>query len=302
MFLLANIRRNLLQIYRGDDSEIPQRTKSDYLSYSTGNFHFAGYFIGYLVWGYALIFIFALILYVCIDAFITFGSVKILEKILKKIIPVLLLIIFKQYINKILARYIFLQHYGDLLAINNRRALMIFLYFNFFLDAFLGLISSIIRIIKSIIGGFFYMSRLDYSPLGRKLEHFDAGFSAYCGFIHLEAVHRNPLMLAMASTLYSRMKAKQYENENLLMTINQMNKKKTKDYSEKVIQKWRLAILLFHNPSLMSLRKNALLKTRKIEMENLTKIIKRQSCFEPNQYRPSLVSETDLRKIWEKRK
>ena len=70
-------------------------------------------------------------------------------------------------------------------------------------------ILSIIRISMSIIGGCLYMCRLDYSPLGRKLEVMDAGFSAYCGFIHLEAMHRNPIMLAVASYLYGRMKAKQ---------------------------------------------------------------------------------------------
>ena len=123
LILLANIRRNLFQIYCGDDSEIPKRDKSKYLSYATGNFHFAGYFIGYLLWGYVLIAFFALILYICIASFITFGSVRFLEEILKSILPVLLLIFFKQYLNKLLARYVFLQHYGEILAINNRRGL-----------------------------------------------------------------------------------------------------------------------------------------------------------------------------------
>jgi len=36
---------------------------------------------------------------------------------------------------------------------------------------------------------FIYISRLDYSPLDRKLETFGAGFPVYCGFIHIEAVH-----------------------------------------------------------------------------------------------------------------
>jgi hypothetical protein len=142
LVLLTNIRRNLFQIFRADDSEIPKRDQSQYLDYSTGNFHFAGYFIGYLIWGYVLIVVVAFLIYVAIGAFIAFGSVKFLENILKKMIPILLLILFKQYLNQLLARYVFLQHNGEVLAINNRRILMIFLYFYFFLDAFLGLISS----------------------------------------------------------------------------------------------------------------------------------------------------------------
>ena len=299
LVLLANIRRNLFQIFRGDDSEIPKRNKSNYLSYGTGNFHFAGYFIGYLIWGYVLIAIVAFIIYICIDAFITFGSVKFLEGILKSIIPVLLLIFFKQYFNQILARYVFLQDYGDLLAINNRRMLMIFLYFNFFLDALLGLISSVIRIIKSVIGGIFYMCRLDYSPLGRKLETIDAGFAAYCGFIHLEAVHRNPIMLAVASYLYSRMKAKQYLVKHSLVEMSSIHQQKWKNSSSKSIRKWHVAILLVQNPALKNLRKSALLEMHNRKLNMTVEFKRRQSHWEKvNHHRPSLISERDLEHVW----
>ena len=299
LVLLANIRRNLFQIFRGDDSEIPKRNKSNYLSYGTGNFHFAGYFIGYLIWGYVLIAIVAFIIYICIDAFITFGSVKFLEGILKSIIPVLLLIFFKQYFNQILARYVFLQDYGDLLAINNRRMLMIFLYFNFFLDALLGLISSVIRIIKSVIGGIFYMCRLDYSPLGRKLETIDAGFAAYCGFIHLEATHRNPIMLAVASYLYSRMKAKQYLVKTSLVEMSSIHQQKWKNSSSKSIRKWHVAILLVQNPALKNLRKSALLEMHNRKLNMTVEFKRRQSHWEKvNHHRPSLISERDLEHVW----
>jgi hypothetical protein len=36
------------------------------------------------------------------------------------------------------------------------------------------------------------MSRLDYSLLGRKFETLDAGFTAYCGFIQIEATRPVP--------------------------------------------------------------------------------------------------------------
>lgn len=236
LVLLANIRRNLLQIFRGDYSEIPPRNHSCYLQYSTGNIHFAGYFIGYLVWGYTLLAIFALIIYIFLDALCLYGSLRMIEDILKSVIPLVLLIYSKQYFNDIFARYVFLQSYGDILAINNRRMLMIFLYFNFFLDSFLGFISSIIRILKSILGGCLYMCRVDYSPLGRKLETFDAGFAAYCGFIHLEAIHRNPIVLASTSYLYHR---------------RQLS-------SSKAMRKWHLLIFLIRNPTLKVLRKHVL--------------------------------------------
>ncbi|CAF0977487.1 unnamed protein product [Didymodactylos carnosus] len=39
---IVAIRRNLLQVYRGDDSELPHRSKLDNVSTAMGNFHFAG--------------------------------------------------------------------------------------------------------------------------------------------------------------------------------------------------------------------------------------------------------------------
>ncbi|CAF0879327.1 unnamed protein product [Didymodactylos carnosus] len=172
-FVMSAIRRNLFQVYRGDITELPPRATLGAVSVSTSNFHFAGYFIGYVVWGYLSLAFLAFLIIVPTDAFIRFGSVELIEVILKKIIPVLLFIVFKMYIDKLLAQYAFLQHWGDVLALNNRRWSMIFLYFKAFLDAFLGFVSCIIRIVYSVIAALIYMCRLDYSPLGRKLERFD---------------------------------------------------------------------------------------------------------------------------------
>jgi len=250
LILLVNIRRNLFQTFRGDDAEIPRRQRSKYISYSTGNIHFAGYFIGYLIWGFIIIAVFAAVICICIEAFIHFHSIRLLEKILKAIIPSLLFLLFKQYLNKLLAQYVFLQHHGDVLQLNNRRILMIFIYFNFFLDAFLGFISSIFRLIKSFIGGILYMCRLDYSPFGRKLETMDGGFSAYCGFIHTECTHRHPVLLVFVSYLYTQIKTKQMAMEKMKFSDLQPPKSPTK-----YIRKWKLAVFLIRNPTIVFFRK-----------------------------------------------
>jgi hypothetical protein len=257
LVLLVNIRRNLFQSFRGDDIEIPRRQRSRYISYATGNIHFAGYFIGYLIWGFIIIAVFSALLCICIDSFITFGSVRLVEQIMKAVIPSILFILFKQYLNKILAQYVFLQDHGETIAMNNRRLLMIFIYFNFFLDAFLGFISSIMRLIKSLIGGIIYMCRLDYSPLGRKLETFDGGFSAYCGFIHTECAHRHPVLLVFVSHLYTQLKMKQLTMDNQGvrdLSIGEKGELKSKS-SSRYIRKWKLAVFLIRNPTIVFFRK-----------------------------------------------
>jgi len=243
LVFLVNLRRNLFQLYRGNATEVPGRLRSRHVSLATGNIHFAGYFIGYLIWGFILIAVFVSILCIIIEAFITYGDVELVEKLLKTIIPSLLFVLFKQYLNKILSQYVFLQHAGDVLSINNRRILMIFIYFNFFLDAFLGFISSIVRLIKSVVAGIVYMCRLDYAPMGRKLETMDGGFSAYCGFVHTECAHRHPVLLVFVAHLYTQYKMKE-------LTMN-LNDKKRSRY----IRKWKLAVFLTRNPTIVFFRK-----------------------------------------------
>ncbi|CAF3004156.1 unnamed protein product [Rotaria sp. Silwood2] len=258
LVLLVNIRRNSFQSFRGDDSEIPRRQRSHYVSYAAGNFHFAGYFIGYLIWGYMIIAVFSFLLCLTIDAFIIYGSVRLVETILKTVIPSILFVLFKQYLNKILAQYIFLQHNGEVLALNNRRFLMIFIYFNFFLDAFLGFISSVVRLIKSVIGGIAYMCRLDYSPLGRKLETMDGGFSAYCGFIHTECTHRHPIMLAVVSHFYTQIKMKELKMNMMKthdLTADEKYEVKRPISQSRYVRKWKLAVFLTQNPTLVFFRK-----------------------------------------------
>ena len=282
LVLLVNIRRNLLQSFRGNASEIPRREKSKYISYAEGNFHFAGYLIGYLIWGIIITATLFIVLFVCIDAFITYGSVRLIEVILEPIIPSTLLAIFKIYLNKILAQYVFLQHRGEVLSFNNRRILMIFLYFNFFLDAFLGFFSAIIRLIKSVLAGVVYMCRLDYCPLGRQLEAKDSGFRSYYGFIHTECAHRHPVMLVFVSHLYTQIKIK-----DLIMDMtNSSDSSVAEKYkikttpSSRYIRKWKLAIFLTRHPMFIFYRKAYL---------NLLHVEERQSLNEMNVNDPNQI-------------
>ncbi|CAF0985454.1 unnamed protein product, partial [Didymodactylos carnosus] len=309
---LAAIRRNLFQVYRGDINELPHRATLNTVSLATSNFHFSGYFIGYVVWGYLSLAFLAFIIIIPIDAFIKFGSVEYVEGILKKIIPILLFMFFKMYMNKLLAQYAFLQHWGDVLALNNRRWLMIFLYFNAFLDAFLGVVSCVIRIVFTVIAAMVCMCRLDYSPLGRKLERFDSGFSAYVGYIYMEREHAHPVMLCFASYLYLNVKLNQTtanrNNENHHATNGKISPspftsdtrpiiRKTKEYNSRILQRWLLALTLIHNPLLVYTRKKFLIQKQQqnADVENM---YRKDRVFS---IRPSLISEHDLNQAWLKR-
>ena len=288
--MLASIRRNLLQAYRGDDSEIPRSVSSNNVGYVTGNFRFAGSLIGYVILAFIFLGFFSVIIAVLIATFITFGGSRFIEWVLKRLINLFLFAYFKAYLNKILAKYVFLHHKINVLSLNNRRAFMIFLYFNIFLDAFLGLIAALVRLLKSTIGGVLYMCRMDYSPLGRKLETRDAGFSAYCGFIHVECAHRHPVLLCFMSHLLR----------------SQIYGPSTKRWS-KARHKWALAVFLLNNPTLIYRRKGFLARVQDTEMK-VTFIGQkhRQGQYVDNPpilaRRASVVSLQDLDNLWEQRR
>ena len=247
--MLASIRRNLLQAFRGDDCEIPKRQRERNLIYIASNFRFAGALIGYVILAFLFLSVLILIIAIAIETYIIIGSIRIFEKGLKILIPVVLFAMFKIYLNKFLAQYVFLQTSGDILTVDNRRVFTVFLYFNFFLDAFLGLFAAVARLLKSFFGGIIYMCRLDYSPLGRKLETFDDGFNAYCGFIHVECTHRHPVLLCFLSHL---LRGHIYGSS-------------TKRWS-KARHKWALAVFLLKNPTLIYRRKRFLARSEESEM------------------------------------
>ncbi|CAF3587534.1 unnamed protein product [Rotaria socialis] len=102
------------------------------------------------------------------------------------------------------------------------------------------------------------MCRLDYSPLGRKLELFDGGFSAYCGFIHTECVHRHPIMLVFVSHILRQCKIKQFVHDDILIGVAIRNNrqritmsKEERNRSLRAIRKWHLGLLLARNPMIV---------------------------------------------------
>jgi hypothetical protein len=258
--LLMSIRRNLLQAYRGHYSEISPRDPSTYVNHAIANFHFSGYLMAYALWSLVLLVICIFVALLFVDMMILYYGIHFIASFLTSSIPFILLVYFKDYLNKILARFVFLQEAGGVLAIQNRPILMIFLYFNFYVDALLGFLSSFMRLGRSVIGGIIYMGRLDYSPLGRKLETHDDGFGAYCGFIHTECTHRHPILLVFAAHLLEQEKKRQMriwirnqlnENPDPLSNHVRMEIKR----QSRFIRKWHLLVLLLRNPSLTTKRK-----------------------------------------------
>ncbi|CAF3102447.1 unnamed protein product, partial [Rotaria sp. Silwood2] len=89
-----------------------------------------------------------------------------------------------------------------LFTLENRHAYFLFVYFNFFFDCFLGIVSCISRLFKSGIALILYMPRLDYSIFGRSLEKIDNGYTAYTSYLYVEAMHTHPILIKFTQIIY----------------------------------------------------------------------------------------------------
>lgn len=174
-FGVKELKIHLSEIYKGICEYVPKKKTFSNGSIARGSFHFTGYLVGYLVWGYLIIYLSLVFIGIIILILRIFIGKIIYLKIFLTILPFLVAIILKTTITIICTKYIFLVPNSKILALKNTKAFNIFLFFNFFYDCFMGIASAIFRIILSTVIAIIMMPRIGYGFLGRKLETLDPG-------------------------------------------------------------------------------------------------------------------------------
>ncbi len=143
---------------------------------------------------------------------------------------------------------------SHLFTLENRHAYFLFIYFNFFFDCFLGILSCIIRLFKSMIALVIYMPRLDYSTFGRSLENADNGYTAYTSYIYVEAMHTHPILITFTQMIYMNILEKRRRQKHFLLIdekqILEQNRRKSIRF------RWFLLISLMNNLSLIPTRRH----------------------------------------------
>ena len=141
-----------------------------------------------------------------------------------------------------------------LFTLENRHAYFLFVYFNFFFDCFLGVISCVLRLVKSAIALIIFMPRLDYSTFGRSLESSDHGFTAYTSYIYVEAMHTHPILITFTQMIYMDILEKRRRQKHFLLIdekqILEQNRRKSIRF------RWFLLITLMNNLSLIPTRRH----------------------------------------------
>ena len=182
---LKHIKKDLKSFYKGKKFTSNHKIANHKLIIGYNNF--SGFLAAFLVNGFIIIStFFFLICCLCfyIDAS---GNTKVIEQVVLKLVPIIVVFIVKFIFNLIWAKFIFLQEKGKYLAIDNYRAYAVFSYVVFFFDCFVGIINAVIRFVIGFLGSLFFMPRIGYSFLGKHLQKFDQGFKVSNGFFNVES-------------------------------------------------------------------------------------------------------------------
>ncbi|RNA13231.1 stimulated by retinoic acid protein 6 -like protein, partial [Brachionus plicatilis] len=220
-----------------------------------------GYAIGYLLWGYLILFEVSLVSVIIVKFLIRFYFLA--ENIAKIVLPLLTIYLLKRILIWYLCRYFVTKDdpTHKRFVLKNRKFYFILNHFNFFFDCFLGSFVCFMRMTKSSLAALFFMPRLDYSIFGRFLERKDMGFISYVSFIHMEVNQTHPVKLAFC--------------ELLRRSLLQMCHKEPS--SKKIRNKWFVFYTLIKNPSLRRMRKGFLFKQSLVpKVETFEHFMRRQ--------------------------
>lgn len=171
---------------------------------------FSGYQIAFVLTGYSVLSFFLAIIAAILSAIFKYihflispDMLELYEEIGKALAPPICLAICLWLYQLFLTYYVFRdREFPDVtITVDNRRFYSIMSYFFFFYNILLGLFSSIMRILKGMLLGVIFISRIDRTSLMQGFQTWDRAFVAYLGFIHVLVAHSHPVMLMFCQLL-----------------------------------------------------------------------------------------------------
>ncbi|XP_045157353.2 stimulated by retinoic acid gene 6 protein-like isoform X2 [Mercenaria mercenaria] len=268
---LMNYRRDMLLMYKGDRSFVPNTVQTPSPNvYMAQGMRFIGTSITGMLWGTVFCF---LLVYVPLALMMMIikllGQREKLDDMWKQfqwlIYPACMIFIFKLQVF-LIGRF-FIQPKLDVedkyrpLAVDNRNAYDVFSFFMIFLNASIGLFAFLKRILVGAFLGVFLIPRMDRSLLMRGYEAMDKCYVNYVGMIMVDVSHNHPIMRVFCflvksdvedrrdrKPLRSAVENAEYGNLSFSAHIP------IETGNSRARRRWWLAYTLIRNPSLMATR------------------------------------------------
>ncbi|XP_048577681.1 stimulated by retinoic acid gene 6 protein-like [Nematostella vectensis] len=226
---------------------------------------YCGFQIGYTILSMIILFIFLLLLFV-IMAIIPRLEEKvklILKSLSLSILPVLVVTVLIMAIQKLLSLFVFRdRQLPDVtVTIDNQRLFCVMSLVFFMYNVIVGIVSAVIRGLKSLILGFVFLPRIDRTPLMQQYQHWDKGYLSYVGFINVLKAHSHPVMLVFCQLLLNATWQRHTNNavdlEEAAFVGLEEERRPPLFRSRPAANRWFVAVTLLRNPGLAKYRKSA---------------------------------------------
>ncbi|XP_067046347.1 stimulated by retinoic acid gene 6 protein-like [Acropora muricata] len=264
-------RDHVFQLYRGERSFYqdvvlsPRALVGKSLLYP--GYQIAYTIIGFLILLTPLIFI---VVVVGVTVFLQWNQ-KVSEYLLKHTLATLPTVVFSVLVllfQFMLNSSIFSERGSPNITINvaNRQLFSIASYFFFFFNIVVGFLSGVFRLLKALLLGIVFMSRIDRTCLMQGFQSWDEAYVAYLGFLNVLVAHSHPVMLVFCHLLIKRNSDRGLEESVRLIECS--GSAQEQSYREEIVRlspvtrssqkaanRWLLAVMLLRNPSLRKYRR-----------------------------------------------
>ncbi|KAF4071709.1 hypothetical protein AMELA_G00276480 [Ameiurus melas] len=258
--VLVYYRRHIKSMWAGEKIYLPRNYKPSPTVSLGGSLKYPGYQIAFTVWGYLLVhfamFVGGLVfVYTVISPIELFGFQRWLNDLFI-VLANFLVVLAVMALQRMFLHMFFLQDKNSPtdedkpLALNNRKAFHNVNYFLFFFNTILGLMSCVMRLLKSAGVGLMLLPRIERAIMPQGFENFDKSYCTWLGMIITDHHHSNPVLVCFCHLLikHTPWRVGVYES------LHQESEFPAK---ERARARWLLMYTLVRNPKLILLRKQA---------------------------------------------
>ncbi|KAK3507749.1 hypothetical protein QTP70_035082 [Hemibagrus guttatus] len=228
--------------------------------YLGGLLKYPGYQIAFTLWGYLIahlaMFVGGLVfVYMVISPIRTYGFLHWLTDLII-VLANFFVVLAVMALQRMFLHMFFLQDKisstdkDKPLALNNRKVFHNVNYFLFFFNVILGLMSCMMRLLKSSAVGLMLLSCIERAIMPQGFEILDKSYCTWLGMIITDHHHSNPVLLSFCHLMLHHTPRRVRAEEPPLL-------KSERPGRERALTRWFLMYTLVRNPKLILMRKQA---------------------------------------------
>ncbi|KAM9449613.1 stimulated by retinoic acid gene 6 protein-like isoform 2-T2 [Clarias gariepinus] len=250
--VLVYYRKHIKSMWAGEKKYLPRNYKPSPTVSLGGLLKYPGYQIAFTLWGYLIVhlamFVGGLVfVYMVVHPIQTDGFLHWLNDLII-VLANFFVVLAVMALQRMFIHMFFLQDKNSPLdkdkplALNNRKVFHNVNYFLFFFNVILGLMSCILRLMKSTAVGLLLLSRIERTIMPQGFEKLDKSYCTWLGMIVADHHHSNPVLLCFCHLLH----------KHTLWNVQTERPEKLRARA-----RWLLMYTLVRNPTLILMRKRA---------------------------------------------